>query len=93
MTVGFQTRDLTVLFTIQIGDVKASILTLTDGTAFLYWKDDFNDWCEKYDHVSQALARLALLQECAETNFEKGFSASAEHFVSDWNQFVQRQIS
>lgn len=61
-----------------------------DKTFTLYWNDMVvNEWSETFPTLSVALARLAALVACGETNWERGllhspstFTQMAENFLS-----------
>lgn len=49
-----------------------------DDSAFLYWTDGIlNEWCEHYDTLAIALARLSILLECLEANDKRRFFAQS----------------
>jgi len=49
-----------------------------DDSAFLYWTDGLlNEWCEHYDALSIAFARLSILLECLEANEKHRFFAQS----------------
>lgn len=53
-----------------------------DRGATLYWTDYVaNDWTEWYEDVSTALARLACLARCQETNWDAFFIGEPGDFV------------
>jgi len=59
----------------------------------LEWTDYVvNDWCEVFDTLSVALARLAVLAKCEEQNWDV-FMMDAPQFVERWSTFVERMVS
>jgi hypothetical protein len=69
-------------------DFSVSVRVKGDDSALLIWTDGINDWVEEYDRLSYAFARLALLQTCAESKWEKAFASNPETFVRQFDGFV-----
>ena len=76
----------------KIKDISVVIMRAEDDSFYLNWYDNFNDWTEHYQHLSQVFARLALLQECGEHNWEKFFLLEPKQFVEDQAQFSSEQL-
>lgn len=72
-----------------INDYSFSILQGADDSAYLRWDDGVaNEWIEHYEKLSHAFARLAHLQSCAESNWEKGFASHPRYFAQQFEIFV-----
>lgn len=59
-----------------------------DDSAFLYWTDGLaNEWCEHYETLAVALARLSILLECLEAKDGKDrfFTQSPKAFARAFN--------
>jgi hypothetical protein len=79
----------TVLFGAIIGHYSFTIKQGTDDSAYLNWNDGVaNEWTEHYTSLTYAIGRLATLQACAESNFEKGFTLTPKGFVSQFDKFL-----
>lgn len=79
------------LFAITINDdVRVVVSQGQDDSGYLWWTDFVaNEWCEHYPTVSLAIARLALLQACGESAWEKGFTHTPKGFVVAFNKFME----
>jgi hypothetical protein len=66
-----------------------------DGPAVISWDDGVaNEWTEQYTFASAALARLALLAACAETEWARGFHDSdPESFADSWTVTLRGMLS
>lgn len=71
-------------------DVKAVVSQGADDSGYLWWTDFVaNEWLEHYPTVSLAIARLALLQACYESAWEKGFTQNPKEFVNEYSKFAE----
>lgn len=72
-----------------IGDTLIKIGTLVGGEGFsLWWSDGVaNDWAEFYPHLSQALARMAVLTYAYEHDYAPMFNSTPDQFAIDANVF------
>lgn len=74
-------------------DVKAVVSQGADDSGFLWWTDFVaNEWLEHYPSVSLAIARLALLQACYESAWEKGFAQTPTEFMNEYSKFLDSAI-
>lgn len=81
------------VFEITTNDINVIVFVHADDSAFLYWNDGVaNEWCEHYPSLAYAYGRLALLQACAESAWEKGFVHSPRTFVKDFDTFMRSAI-
>lgn len=65
-----------------IGDYDFTISVGADDSAFLRWGDGVaNEWLEHYERISHAIARLANLQYCAESNWKVAFDSTPVQFA------------
>lgn len=54
-----------------------------DGGAHLSWSDGVTgEWTEAHPALSIALARLAMLQRCCESNWDRGFNEEPDEFAA-----------
>lgn len=61
------------------GDMAVTVTEQADGTATLWWADGVaNEWLETHASTSLALARLAALVRCGESDWELGFTHGTE---------------
>lgn len=52
-----------------------------EGKWVLYWTDCVaNEWTESYDLLSHAVARLACITACAESDYSVSFAQTPENF-------------
>jgi hypothetical protein len=80
------------LFGAIIGDYCFTIKQGTDDSAYLNWNDGVaNEWTEHFEKLSHAFARLAHLQACAETNWEKGFASHPRYFANEFDKFINSE--
>lgn len=58
-----------------------------DDSSFLYWTDGMvNEWCEHYETLAVALARLSILLECLEAkDGNRFFTQSPKAFARAFN--------
>ena len=64
------------------------------GRFSLYWTDYVaNEWIETFKYMSQAIARLAILQACQESDWVNGFASNPEKFSHDFNEFAAKVTS
>lgn len=62
-----------------------------DDSSFLYWTDGMvNEWCEHYDKLSEALARLSILLEAMEE--QRFFNNQPTQFVRSYKAFAEKEI-
>ena len=62
----------------------------TDDGAILIWGDYVaNQWEEKFDNLSAAVARLALLIHCSDPSIRTMFSLDNGTFNREWNTIVK----
>jgi hypothetical protein len=82
------------LFSVIINDdAKAVVSQGADDSGYLWWTDFVaNEWLEHYPTVSLAIARLALLQACGESAWEKGFKHTPTEFVQQYGKFAEVAI-
>lgn len=80
-----------LLFVFQMHDgVTACISQGVDDSGFIRWTDNVvNEWIEHYESVSMALARLAVLQECAQGDWLQGFHQNPAEFTQVARKFFQ----
>ena len=82
-----------LFFVIINDDAKAIVSQGADDSGYLWWTDFVaNDWLEHYPTVSLAIARLALLQACGESAWEKGFTQTPTEFVQQYEKFTEVAI-
>lgn len=80
------------LFGAIIGDYCFTIKQGTDDSAYLNWNDGVaNEWTEHFEKLSHAFARLAHLQACAETKWEKGFVSHPRYFANEFDKFINSE--
>jgi len=70
------------------GDALVTIFVGADDSSFIMWTDGINEWIEHYPSLAYSLGRLALLQVCAESTWEKGFTHTPRGFVSAFSDFL-----
>lgn len=65
----------------------------TDGESFfLSWTDGVaNDWTEEFPDFSYALARLANLQYCAESDWYEGFTHQPAEFIGAFDSITGKE--
>lgn len=82
------------LFAMHINnDVEVIVSQGADDSGYLWWTDFVaNEWCEHYPTVSLAIARLALLQACGESAWEKGFAQTPTEFMNEYEKFLDSAI-
>ena len=82
------------LFSVIISDdAKAIVSQGTDDSGYLWWTDFVaNEWLEHYQTVSLAIARLALLQACGESVWDKVFRQTPTEFVQQYGKFTEVAI-
>jgi len=67
-------------------------IALYQGEYVLWWTDGVaNDWEESYPALSLALARLAVLMRCGESDWERGFAESAFAFPTVAAEWLEQQ--
>ncbi len=72
-----------------VGDYQFKILQGADDSAFLTWNDGVaNEWTEHFEVLSHAFARLAHIQSCAESAWEKGFNSHPRYFAQQFERFI-----
>ena len=82
-----------LFFVIINQDAKAVVSRGADDSGYLWWTDFVaNEWLEHYPTVSLAIARLALLQACGESAWEKGFTHTPKEFVQQYEKFTEVAI-
>lgn len=60
----------------------------------LEWTDYVaNDWCEVFDTLSVALARLAVLTKCEEHNWDVFMAHDPAPFAERWKTFVEKEVT
>lgn len=60
----------------------------------LEWTDYVaNDWCEVFDTLSVALARLAVLAKCEEHDWDVFMTHDASGFAERWSTFSEGVVS
>jgi len=65
-----------------------------DGSSFLWWSDGVaNQWCEHYPTLPHAFGRFAILMECGETGWKKGFEHQPSEFYYRWKHFTDNCIT
>ena len=69
-----------VIMTASVHDVKQ--------TAWLWWTEGINEWCEQFPSVSVALGRLAVLIGFGENGWVDGFSLNESQFAEFWEKSV-----
>lgn len=73
---------------ISTDDYRAMVLKGVDDSGFIYWTDFVaNEWCEHYEEVSTAMARLAALQACQEADWNKFFMQEPKEFAKMYLEF------
>lgn len=71
------------------GDTIVSLLVHDDGSATLSWSDGVaNTWSEPHPSLSFALLRLAALEHCADSDWERGFKSGFDGFRSSAEAFL-----
>lgn len=80
------------LFSATFNDYSFTVSQGADDSAFLMWSDGINEWIEHYEKLSHAIARLALLQGCAESVWEKCFTQNPKQFVNEFSKFTDCAI-
>ena len=79
------------LFSATVGDYSFTISLGADDSAFLMWSDGVaNDWLEHFERLSHAIARLAHLQSCAESAWEKNFISHPRYFANEFDKFINQ---
>ena len=79
------------LFSAIIGDYAFKISQGSDDSAYLVWNDGVaNEWMEHFEKLSHAFARLAHLQACAESAWEKGFASHPRYFANEFDKFINQ---
>lgn len=90
--VDFESSKL--LFTHKMNDVTASVHLGADDSGYLYWTDNVaNVWIEHYPTLHEAMMRLAVLQACAECDWQMGFTHTPKGFVRTTDEFVNRALA
>jgi alpha-ketoglutarate-dependent taurine dioxygenase len=73
-------------------DTGGTIRFVGDGFV-LNWTDYVaNDWEETFPTLSTAVARLAVLMRCGETDWEVGFEQDAPIFFRSATTFLDREV-
>ena len=81
------------LFKISVLDYEAAVLQGVDDSGFLCWADCGNNWyVEHFPTVSGALARLTVLQNCAEHAWDRGFLQQPVEFLDEFGRFLDATI-
>lgn len=82
------------LFFVNINDdAKAVVSQGADNSGYLWWTDFVaNEWLEHYPTVSLAIARLALLQACGESAWDKAFKQTPKEFVQQYDKYQEEAI-
>ena len=77
------------------GEAGVSLRRLNDDTGYVLEWTDFvaNDWSETFPNMSTALARLALLAFCCETDWDAMFKDDSSEFVARWKEFTSTRTS
>jgi hypothetical protein len=80
------------LFGTVIGGYAFTISQGSDDSAYLVWNDGVaNEWMEHFEKLSHAFARLAHLQACAESDWEKGFASHPRYFANQFDIFINQE--
>lgn len=75
-------------------EVNVSIHQEDDGTYSLLWDDCVvNEWSENFPALSMALARLASLIACGESEWEKGFTQQPPDFLTVADEFFRNTVN
>lgn len=77
------------LFSATMDGYSFTVSQGADDSAFLMWTDGINEWIEHYVRVSEAIARLAHLQHCAESAWKKGFASTPLVFAQKFEFLMQ----
>lgn len=78
----------TEVMRVSFEDYTIVISQGADGSAFLWWTEGINEWLEHFEKLSHAIARLAHLQSCAESDWEKGFASHPRYFAQQFEIFI-----
>ena len=82
-----------LVFVLINDDAKAVVSQGADNSGYLWWTDFVaNEWLEHYPTVSLAIARLALLQACGESEWDKAFKHTPTEFVQQYEKFTEVAI-
>ncbi|CAL9677545.1 hypothetical protein SUDANB95_07870 (plasmid) [Actinosynnema sp. ALI-1.44] len=77
----------TTVVTCRVEGFDATIALAADGFE-LCWSDGVvNEWTESYEHLSAAVARLAVLLHCGEHDFTVEFAHDPQAFAHDARDF------
>jgi hypothetical protein len=64
-----------------------------DGSYFLYWSDNIaNHWAERFSQLSSAIARLAILVKCGDTENGGFYTSDNYEFESNFDKFAEGEI-
>lgn len=90
-----------IIATVDLGDAGANVMEWRPASTVpsnvvptqlftLQWTDFVaTDWCEVYESLSQALARLSLLSACQESGWDVGFQDDERWWGHRWSKFVK----
>jgi len=84
------THHFSYVATSHMFGAHAVVLAGADDSGYLWWTDGqegYNCWCEHYATVSEAIARLAVLQNCAESGWHKWFDDTPKDFSDKFIEF------
>ena len=82
-----------LFFVLINDDAKAVVSQGADNSGYLWWTDFVaNEWLEHYPTVSLAIARLALLQACGESEWDKAFKQTPKEFVQQYDKYQEEAI-
>ena len=78
----------------KFSDFAAIVRYVSDGAKVEIWWTDYvtNEWSEIYDSLAQALTRLALLLECMDSDWEKGFLYNAAQHAAKHLEFSNSNV-
>jgi hypothetical protein len=77
------------------GEAGVALRRLNDDTGYVLEWTDFvaNDWSETFPNMSTALARLALLAYCCETDWDATFKNDSKDFFLNWVDFAESAVN
>ncbi len=79
---------------ITYSDDQYEAKIIRNQNAYVLWWGDYvaNEWTEVYAHLSTAIARLANLQHCRESDFEEGFVMTPLTFENSIDELFSEKI-
>ena len=83
-----------IILDMDLFDTCGVTVSKTGDQFKISWTDyTANDWEETYPSLSLALARLAVLAECGDSDFEKLFANASDRFEVNARHFLEGEVA